>query len=539
MALNKLTDDITLIDYEITDDPRFQDEEQGITPWLSDQLEDLHYEINDKNNKTAIPKLKELILQFPKAAILKNYLSVAYNAKGLQEKCSEINKQILAEHPNYLYGKLNLAINYLAKKDFKKVEELLGKEMEIHLLLPDRKTFHKEEIRSFLSFAVRYFIEKDDIEAAETRLQMLLDLDPDHPDTEAVYNQMMSFRLVKGHERWLREWEEAIEVVTDKYPPMTNEKNPPIFNHPIIAELYKYDYEINQSIIREILALPRETLVADLENLLKDSVNRYHYFLDEADEDTSFYFPTHALLLLAELKSESSLPVILDVLSYDVDFISLWFEGFVTEDLWLIYYKLADNNLDVLKNFLLAPGIETYVKGEVPTAFVQLFFHEKISREELSVLFQTIYEGFLNADIDNNLIDSTMLGFMVCETINGGLKELLPIIKQLFDKGYISEGICGGYYEVAKDMGSSPKYKKKKEIFTIFQYYDEVIEAWFKHEERTKLLRKNPVISNNEKSFIPPPPSTVQPFPLVSNKVGRNDPCPCGSGKKYKKCCME
>ena len=21
--------------------------------------------------------------------------------------------------------------------------------------------------------------------------------------------------------------------------------------------------------------------------------------------------------------------------------------------------------------------------------------------------------------------------------------------------------------------------------------------------------------------------------------VGRNDPCPCGSGKKYKKCCME
>ena len=23
----------------------------------------------------------------------------------------------------------------------------------------------------------------------------------------------------------------------------------------------------------------------------------------------------------------------------------------------------------------------------------------------------------------------------------------------------------------------------------------------------------------------------------VSRKIGRNDPCPCGSGKKYKKCC--
>jgi preprotein translocase subunit SecA len=24
---------------------------------------------------------------------------------------------------------------------------------------------------------------------------------------------------------------------------------------------------------------------------------------------------------------------------------------------------------------------------------------------------------------------------------------------------------------------------------------------------------------------------------IAAQKVGRNDPCPCGSGKKYKKCC--
>ena len=24
---------------------------------------------------------------------------------------------------------------------------------------------------------------------------------------------------------------------------------------------------------------------------------------------------------------------------------------------------------------------------------------------------------------------------------------------------------------------------------------------------------------------------------VKEDKVGRNDPCPCGSGKKYKKCC--
>ena len=26
-------------------------------------------------------------------------------------------------------------------------------------------------------------------------------------------------------------------------------------------------------------------------------------------------------------------------------------------------------------------------------------------------------------------------------------------------------------------------------------------------------------------------------FEQKNKKIGRNDPCPCGSGKKYKKCC--
>jgi len=31
--------------------------------------------------------------------------------------------------------------------------------------------------------------------------------------------------------------------------------------------------------------------------------------------------------------------------------------------------------------------------------------------------------------------------------------------------------------------------------------------------------------------------SGSKPFVHTTPKVGRNDPCPCGSGKKYKKCC--
>jgi SWIM/SEC-C metal-binding protein len=39
-------------------------------------------------------------------------------------------------------------------------------------------------------------------------------------------------------------------------------------------------------------------------------------------------------------------------------------------------------------------------------------------------------------------------------------------------------------------------------------------------------------ISEVERLLNPPKPIQAE------SKIGRNEPCPCGSGKKFKKCCM-
>ena len=46
--------------------------------------------------------------------------------------------------------------------------------------------------------------------------------------------------------------------------------------------------------------------------------------------------------------------------------------------------------------------------------------------------------------------------------------------------------------------------------------------------------RGAPPIDANEAPEIP---KIAVPVVRDSPKVGRNDPCPCGNGKKYKKCC--
>jgi hypothetical protein len=51
-------------------------------------------------------------------------------------------------------------------------------------------------------------------------------------------------------------------------------------------------------------------------------------------------------------------------------------------------------------------------------------------------------------------------------------------------------------------------------------------------DERLMLHGHNPVFYSETEE-----PSSEAPQPAPSGKVGRNDPCPCGSGKKFKKCC--
>jgi hypothetical protein len=56
----------------------------------------------------------------------------------------------------------------------------------------------------------------------------------------------------------------------------------------------------------------------------------------------------------------------------------------------------------------------------------------------------------------------------------------------------------------------------------------------YHQQQRLYFSSRRKVASDD--SFIWREPS-AQPYIREAPKVGRNDPCPCGSGKKYKKCC--
>ncbi len=69
----------------------------------------------------------------------------------------------------------------------------------------------------------------------------------------------------------------------------------------------------------------------------------------------------------------------------------------------------------------------------------------------------------------------------------------------------------------------------------IASIQEDVVRYLFKlrvvQEQPQPAVRVRQVVENRGDDDTP-----VQPV-RVKQAVGRNDPCPCGSGKKYKRCC--
>ncbi|MDD3382979.1 MAG: SEC-C metal-binding domain-containing protein, partial [Bacilli bacterium] len=61
--------------------------------------------------------------------------------------------------------------------------------------------------------------------------------------------------------------------------------------------------------------------------------------------------------------------------------------------------------------------------------------------------------------------------------------------------------------------------------------------------DAVKLVNRAQIRDNLQREEVAKPIATnsgdegLKRAPVKSSKVGRNDPCPCGSGKKYKNCC--
>jgi preprotein translocase subunit SecA len=111
--------------------------------------------------------------------------------------------------------------------------------------------------------------------------------------------------------------------------------------------------------------------------------------------------------------------------------------------------------------------------------------------------------------------------------------------EHLYELDYLKEGI--GLRAIGQ---MDPLVEFKRESFEMFQeMIDGIKEDVVRYFFRVKVIPQeqtgSPLESGQERplKIVTNRPVEASRETVPSSKVGRNDPCPCGSGKKYKKCC--
>lgn len=416
--------------YHITTDSSFQNKRYGIPPELDKQLELLAVNCQTDKSPKMIERLHQLIEKYPRVPQLKNYLSVAFHTQGNYEKAVEVNDWTLKEHPDYLFARINMAHDCIAKGEVQKVPSLLGHDLELKRLYPEREVFHLTEVTSYLKTVIRYMVAIDNIELAENRLALLKEIAPEHHDTDEAEVYLWPSRLKKSAERFKEENENRIKPVVNKVMPQNSSHASPSFHHPQIHNLYQHDLHIPHEMLSEILALPRHTLVNDLERVLQDAVERYVYFKNQEFKEETRWMVLHAFFLLKELKAAESLNAVLSFLENDDDFLTYWLGDHITITLWQCLYSLGFSNTTQVKKFLQQPGVSTYSKSSASQALCQMVLHHPEKREEVLRIYEETFDCFVHAKEDDNLIDSDFLGLTICDVLDCQLHELLPVVKR-------------------------------------------------------------------------------------------------------------
>jgi tetratricopeptide (TPR) repeat protein len=158
--------------YSVTNETEKLDSLTGITPEIKAVIQKI-VEIAQNDKQAALKETIEAIEKYPHIPEFKNYLTVSYKSQGKLEKAYELNMQILKEHPDYLYAKMNLAKEYLYGNDYDSIPAILGEAMDIKALYPNRTLFHIIEMVNFYQIAVQYFIAKEDIENTDKSIEVL------------------------------------------------------------------------------------------------------------------------------------------------------------------------------------------------------------------------------------------------------------------------------------------------------------------------------------------------------------------------------
>jgi hypothetical protein len=248
-------------------------------------------------------------------------------------------------------------------------------------------------------------------------------------------------------------------------------------------------------------------------------------------ERKDYMLPLFALHLLAQFREKRAYAPIIKMFSAPGETPFDLFGDTVTERLSRILASVYDGNPAPLHSLVESDEVNEYVRSATLDAFLVLENTGQMPRAEVIEYFRSLFHGKLQRT------HSYAWDGFVCSVADLPAPELLEEVRQAYGEGLVDDTVAD-LEGIERDMMAAPKPWRRDRQRIITDAIAEM-EWWASFHPEDSRPKKLPKLeAPAPPPPAPPPASYVAPKPLVREpKVGRNDPCPCGSGLKYKKCC--
>jgi len=307
----------------------------------------------------------------------------------------------------------------------------------------------------------------------------------------------------------------------------------------IIAALTPYTGHFPTAAVEAAMAQPAE-VTPHLLNALEEAAADPKKF---ASQDQMLH--VFAAYLLAQFREKRAYRPLVKLLAASGELADQLFGDTITERMDRILASVYDGDPEPIKRLVEGEQVYGFVRGAAVDTFMVLTHTGQMPRQEVLDYYRDLFRGKLRRE--NN---------QVWNALTSAVADL-PAPELVVDlrRAYADDLVDPDYADL-EDLESDArvpfeqKEEWQREKATLVA--DAVSEMGWWHafhlDDKPELgeldeLGDPPLLSFPDFPGAAPADRDFDPAPgagfrRAGPKIGRNDPCPCGSGKKYKKCCL-
>ena len=248
----------------------------------------------------------------------------------------------------------------------------------------------------------------------------------------------------------------------------------------------------------------------------------------------------YSIFMLAHFKNKDLFPLIIKLMYLPVETIDHVFgEDFIASyDVPNIIASTFNGDLAPIYQVFENKSLNDYIRSSAIRGILALAVTNQIKKEDVSDYLLLLMEK-------NKLEDESpyLWAIVTGLVMDLYLHELVPFISESFDNDSIDENYTDIEHFIDHFESESEGYDKTmSNNHRCYHFIDAIDDmSWWacfktKKEQREEMEKLNKLLKDLPTLFDESPLIKTNKKNII--KIGRNDPCHCGSGKKYKKCCL-